>query len=272
MTIQSSQETEGVVGTVAKACSSCCGTKGNVKTEKAKNSQLVRVMPRSAQRDGSETGEEEYSRVQVHDSQQHNQVVLKEAEQEVQRIRKASELARRKTIDRVRQQEEKADARVQKRLALRKKAKQMGALQKCAVFAKISEASRNHIVDGMMYEKIAGGAVLCMQADPADSMYLLMSGACTVTINMKEVATLSPLDVFGESALFSSNENAEDPSRFRTATVVAVNDLEVLVLQKQQLNRLLASGDLDESTVAALSQVAQERKRANFGFLNNSVV
>jgi hypothetical protein len=134
MTIQSSQEADGAIGMLAKVCGSCCGTKGNGKTEKAKNSQqqsvLVRVTPRSAQRDGSETGEEEYSRVQVNDSQQHNQVVLKEAEQEVQQIRKASELARRKTIDRVRQQEEKADARVQKRLALRKKATQMGALQK----------------------------------------------------------------------------------------------------------------------------------------------
>ena len=73
------------------------------------------------------------------------------------------------------------------------------------------------------------------------------------------------------SPVFASGIS-EDPSRFRTATVVAVNDLEVLVLQKQQLNRLLASGDLDESTVAALSQVAQERKRAKFGLLNNSVV
>jgi hypothetical protein len=37
----------------------------------------------------------------------------------------------------------------------------MDALQKCAAFAKISETSRDHIVDGMMYEKIAHGSVLC---------------------------------------------------------------------------------------------------------------
>ena len=57
--------------------------------------------------------------------------------------------------------------------------------------------------------------------------------------------------------------DAQDPSRFRTATVIAVTDLEVLVLQEQELSRLIASGDLDESTIAALAQVAQERKSAN---------
>ena len=42
--------------------------------------------------------------------------------------------------------------------------------------------------------------------------------------------------------------------------MIAVDDLEVLVLQEQELSRLVASGDLDESTIAALAQVAQERK------------
>ena len=47
-----------------------------------------------------------------------------ESEQEVERIRKSSELARSKTLDKLRHEEEKADARVQQRLAQRNKAKQ----------------------------------------------------------------------------------------------------------------------------------------------------
>ncbi len=74
-------------------------------------------------------------------------------------------------------------------------------------------------------------SVYCMQGDPADCMYLLMSGLCTVMVNMKEVGSLKKLDVFGESALFAPGD-AEDPSRIRIATVVAVDDLEVLVLKE----------------------------------------
>jgi len=188
----------------------------------------------------------------------------RKVEQEVQQIRTNSELARRKTIHKFREQEKKADARVQKRLALRKRAKQTGALQKCVAFSKISDTSRDHIVDAMTYEKIACGTELCMQGHKADCMYLLMSGSCTVMVNMKEVGALSPLDVFGESALFASGD-AQDPSRFRTATVIAVVDLEVLVLNKQELSRLIASGDLDKSTIAALAQLVQERKSMNTG-------
>ena len=68
--------------------------------------------------------------------------------------------------------------------------------------------------------------------------------------------------MFGESALFATGD-AQDPSRFRNATVVASDVLEVLVLKADALAKLVASGDLDESTIAALAQVAQQRKCQN---------
>jgi hypothetical protein len=148
-------------------------------------------------------------------------------QEEAHRIRKHSEMHRSTTINKIKQKEEKANARVQKRLELRKRAKQMGALKKCDAFANVSETSRDNIVDGMTYEKVLHGTVLCMQGDPAKCMYLLMSGSCTVMVNMQEVGQLWPLDVFGEAALFASGD-AENPSRFRTATVIAVDDLEIL--------------------------------------------
>ena len=280
--IQGSQETAGVVGSLARCCGDRCGKRsaeeqrGAASLDGKSRNQTLLTLPRTVvapkttqqqqqplpesseatahdnteQEKEQEKEEEEYSRVQI---------APEEAEQEVQRIRKRSEIARNKTMDKVREQEQKADARVQKRLELRKKAKQMGALQKCAAFSNISDICRDHIIDAMTYKKIARGTELCMQGHEADCMYLLMSGSCTVMVNMKEVGALSPLEIFGESALFASGD-AQDPSRFRTATVIAVDDLEVLVLQEQELSRLVASGDLDESTIAALAQVAQERK------------
>ena len=216
--------------------------------------------------DGGET--EEYSSVQVKELQvlQEAQRIFQLQEQEANQTHKNSAVARSNTKAQLRGaiQFSNTEAHVKKRLALRKRAKQMGVLQKCAAFANISEASRDHIVDGMTYEKIAHGTVLCMQGDPADCMYLLMSGACKVMVNMQDVGTLKTLDFFGEAALFATGDD-EDPSRFRIASVIAVDDLEVLVLKDHELARLLAFGDLDDSTVAALRQVAQERKRANLG-------
>jgi hypothetical protein len=192
-------------------------------------------------------------------------VAHEKAKREVETIRENSEIHRSTTINKIKQREEKADARVQKRLELRKRAKQMGALKKCVAFAKISATARDHIIDAMMYEKVVHGSVLCMQGDPANCMYLLMSGSCTVMVNMKEVGQLNKLDVFGEAALFASGDS-HDPSRFRTATVIAIDDLEVLILQGKELTRLISLGDLDQSTIAALAQVAKERKSANSEF------
>ena len=181
---------------------------------------------------------------------------------EVKNIQKKSELARRSTLRKVRVREVKADARVQKRLALRKKAKQSGALAQCSAFSTIQDDCRNHIVDAMTYEKVQNGAVLCMQGDPAECMYLIMKGSCTVMINMQQVATLNCLDLFGEAALFGTGDE-NDPSRFRSATIIAMGDLELLVLNQKDFKVLIASGDLNESTLAALREVSKQRKEAN---------
>ena len=59
--------------------------------------------------------------------------VDEEPEQEVERIRKKSELARNQTMDKLQRQEEKADARVQQRLAQRNKAKQNSGMKQPAM-------------------------------------------------------------------------------------------------------------------------------------------
>ena len=183
-------------------------------------------------------------------------------EEEVKRIRKQSDIARRSTLTNIKQREVKANARVQKRLALRKKAKQAGALKQCAIFSNMNDTSHNRIVDAMAYEKVENGTILCMQGQPATSMYLLMTGSCIVMVNMLEVAKLRQLDVFGESALFATGDE-HDPSRFRTATIIAFGQLELLVLNQKALRALITSGDLDENTVAALGGLAQQRRESN---------
>ena len=178
-------------------------------------------------------------------------------------------MARLGTIKHVKEQEKIADARVQKRLQLRKQAKQTGALKNCKAFDMLADASIKHIIDLMNYEKIEQGKIICKQGEVADCMYLLMKGKVKITVNTLKVASLGKFEVFGESVLFASGD-ANDPSRFRSATVVAVGELEVLTLTSKDLQTLIQSGDLDEKCVEHLSKVAKERKELNVSLQNQS--
>ena len=103
---------------------------------------------------------------------------------------------------------------------------------------------------------------MCEQGDAADCMYVLMSGHCAVVVDDIHVATLHELDVFGESALFGTGEVGDKSSR-RTATVTAREDLEVLVLSRENLQSLVASGHLDQQCMDALKEVAEQRNIKN---------
>ena len=181
------------------------------------------------------------------------------AAEEVNAIRRRSNAARQESIIATLKKQQCADKNLQKRLALRHRAKQAQVLTKCKPFAKLSEEGQNEIVDQMSYEKILDETSLCKQGDVADRMYVLMSGHCAVVVDDIHVATLHPLDVFGESALFGTG-GAGDKSSRRTATVTAREDLEVLVLTRENLQRLEA---LMPQCMDALKEVAEQRKIKN---------
>ena len=179
--------------------------------------------------------------------------------QEINVIREKSELARTSTMQKIEKREIKADLRLQKRLALRARAKQSNVLQNCSPFAKLTKEAQEKIIDKMTYEKINSGEIVCKKGREAEKMYLLMLGKCIVKVDSKKVGDLKELDVFGEAALFGTND---DPSR-RSATVIAKSNLEVLVLLRDDLNELMKSGDLSPKCIEALQKVAQKRQRHN---------
>lgn len=201
---------------------------------------------------------------------------LSEDEQTARMIRKKSESSKKHHHEKTKRKEKEAVARVQKRLELRKKAKRAGALGKCPSFATLTKEGQSRIVDMMEYKKVSGGKVLCQEGEVADRMYLLMKGACSVTIGEKQVAILAGGDypVFGEAALLDEEADAisakfkKKKASKRTATVTAIDELQVLVLKRTMLRTLIKSGDLDPSVVKALETVAIERRKANA--LNNA--
>merc|ERR1712166_1693347 len=142
-------------------------------------------------------------------------------------------------------------------------AKQARVLQKCAPFADLTEEAHNHILDVMTYKKIKDGEMLLKKGDLANEMYLLMSGSCIVTDDGTEVGKLKKYDVFGEAALFHSNG-------VRSASVVAKEDLKVLLLKRKDLQELIQSGDLDKSCVEALEKISKNRKKTRASAMNKN--
>ena len=184
------------------------------------------------------------------------------AKEEVDAIRRQSSASRQLSINATKKKQQRADKNLQKRLALRQRAKQSRVLTKCKPFAKLSEKRQNAIVDQMSYEKIEPGSLLCTQGAPADRMFVLMSGHCDVVVDKVHVATLHELDIFGESALFSTGENGEKSPK-RTATVTSKENVEVLALSRTVLQGLVATGHLDEQCMGALKKVATQRSVQN---------
>ena len=104
---------------------------------------------------------------------------------------------------------------------------------------------------------------ICQQGDFAGIFYIIISGACQVTMNGKAIALLGELDIFGENALFTG---ANGKSR-RGATVTTINDdiekVQLLALPRKKFDKLLASGTLNEDCIQKLKQVAAMRKQKN---------
>ena len=144
------------------------------------------------------------------------------------------------------------ERKIQNIKQLKVKAKLARVLQKCIPFAELTEEAHNRILDVMTYKKIKKGEMLLKKGDLANEMYLLMSGSCSVTVDGEEVGKLNKYDVFGETALFHSNG-------VRSASVVAKEDLKVLLLKREDLQGLIQSGDLDKSCVAALEKISKKR-------------
>jgi CRP-like cAMP-binding protein len=133
--------------------------------------------------------------------------------------------------------------------ALMKEAMHVDALKECSLFASLTKAKRETIVEAMALQVFKKDQVLCTQGEVAEAMYLVMSGKCAVVVSWQTVGTLEKLDVFGESALLGGDRNA---------TVRAVTDrVEVLMLQQKDLVML------DQACVAGIKALAKKRKASN---------
>jgi CRP-like cAMP-binding protein len=182
----------------------------------------------------------------------------------VEEIQKNHQNHRDSAIKNIEQQQEKRRATLQLRLQARNKAKHSKALLKSTYFSTLDPDSVSKIIDAMDFKAIRDNNFeMCRQGDVADIFYIIVSGACQVTIDGKPIALLGEMEIFGESALFTDGQGR---SR-RGATVTTINDesenVQVLALSRMKFNKLIAAGNLNEDCVKKLKIVAEKRRKEN---------
>jgi CRP-like cAMP-binding protein len=131
------------------------------------------------------------------------------------------------------------------------------ALRRCALFAKVDDATLRNCAEQLRLRRFRRGETIFHQGDPGDSLFVIQSGSVKIILPSPEgeeaaiIATLARGDFFGELALLDG--------AYRSATAVAVEPAETLVLRREPFERLI---DTDpDLRRALLAGVATELRR-----------
>jgi MFS superfamily sulfate permease-like transporter len=103
------------------------------------------------------------------------------------------------------------------------------------VFGALTKDEMDYVAQLLQQQHFSAGTVIFCQGDVGDAMYLLAKGAADVVIDIpggrqKRVQTLFPGVLFGEMALMDGEA--------RAASIVAIEDMDCLVLHCNDFNQL----------------------------------
>ena len=114
-------------------------------------------------------------------------------------------------------------------------ARRLAAIELVDLLAPLGTDERDRLADQLTYAPFAAGEAVTHEGDQDDGLYMLVKGVAAVRIgrgiHMREVARLEPGQFFGEMSLMTGEA--------RSATVVAVTDLESYRLDKAAFEALL---------------------------------
>jgi CRP/FNR family transcriptional regulator, cyclic AMP receptor protein len=99
------------------------------------------------------------------------------------------------------------------------------------IFASCGKKELRAIAKAARIASVRNGTTILTEGDDGDTMYVILSGTARVSRNGRKLATVGSGGAFGELALLSKGP--------RTATVVAQSDMEVAIISRRQLTRLL---------------------------------
>jgi rhodanese-related sulfurtransferase len=121
-----------------------------------------------------------------------------------------------------------------------------------SVFRALPQEKRDEITQALETRLVAPGTIIFRQGDPGDSFYIVNSGKVRVFRRDKEgmetdLSILGPGDTFGEMALLTGEP--------RSANVEAVEESRLMVLSKDQFDRILK--DYPDLSLAFVKQMSR---------------
>jgi CRP-like cAMP-binding protein len=126
------------------------------------------------------------------------------------------------------------------------------ALRRCALFAKVDDATLRTCAEQLRLRRFRRGETIFHQGDPGDSLFIIQLGSVKIVLPSPEgeeaaiIATLGRGDYFGELALLDG--------AYRSATAVAVEQTETLVLRREPFERLIdTESDLRKALLAGIA-------------------
>jgi CRP/FNR family transcriptional regulator, cyclic AMP receptor protein len=99
------------------------------------------------------------------------------------------------------------------------------------IFATCGKKELREIAKTAKIAKVHSGTQIITEGDEGHTMYVILTGSARVSRNGRRLATVGTGNAFGELALLSKGP--------RTASVVALSDMEVAIITRRQLSRLL---------------------------------
>lgn len=106
-------------------------------------------------------------------------------------------------------------------------------LNSIKLFEKLSDREKKRLAQSFTLEKFTSGSTIIKQGDPGKTFYIIKDGNCRVTVDGKEVSQLKAGTYFGEMALLDDET--------RKASVIATNDCECFVLDRETFTKILGS-------------------------------
>lgn len=139
-----------------------------------------------------------------------------------------------------------------------RKASPSSLLENVSLFAACSKKELSAIAKASDQLSLPAGHVLMKQGETAREAFVIVSGQATVKRNDRTVATLGPGDTVGELGLLDMGE--------RTATVVADEAMDVLVLGPREFRALLDDvPNLSKKLLTTLAATIRDLDEKSYG-------
>ena len=123
-------------------------------------------------------------------------------------------------------------------------------LRSTPMFAALGPAELERLALTIDEESVGPGSAVCVQGEPGEHFYFVERGTARVVRDGMDVATLATGDFFGEIALLRDIP--------RTATVEAVGDLDLLVLERGPFLDAIKSSACQIEAAQAVSQTRMD--------------